>query len=257
MLGDQQYITPQDAATRCPGPFAWRAVRRAALKDDACRAKLLRHVGDKRPEIAITAAATAAAEKSEAGTQALRRALDSETAAARAIALDALVDRAADGPSFVREFARRADLADADRRAVEVALGRGAAYGPLAADLLKLGTWPDLWTVYQQIAPKECAELALAEAVGDRDGEHRRGAVRVLTEVEDPRRIEVFRKVLNGTDRPAILEVLQAVRDQYLVELGEETLAQLRNPDAGVRGTATEAIDKLKFYAEAKKAFEK
>ena len=60
-----------------------------------------------------------------------------------------------------------------------------------------------------------------------------------------------------GDARPAILDVLTAVRDQYLVELGEEALAQLRSPDESIRATATEAIDKLKFYAEAKKAFEK
>ena len=53
------------------------------------------------------------------------------------------------------------------------------------------------------------------------------------------------------------MNVLQAVRDQYLVELGEETLAQLRNPDSGVRAIATEAIERLKFYAEARKACEK
>lgn len=251
---DPVALSPDQVALNCPGPYVWIAVRWTGTAGEE-RGKLLRHVGDPRPEIAISAAGAAAAEKSEAGTEALGRALDSGIPAARAIALEALVDRVAEGPALVREFAKRPNLSDDDRDAVAGVVG--PAYSALVAELIRAGTWPGLWPVYQQIAPTECVELALIEALGERGGDHRLGAIRVLTEVEDPRRIEAFRKVLKGTDRAAILEVLGAVRDQYLVELGEEALAQLRNPDANIRATATEAIDKLKFYAEAKKAFEK
>ncbi|MCK6458641.1 MAG: hypothetical protein L6Q95_01945 [Planctomycetes bacterium] len=254
---DPVALSPDRVALSYPGPYVWLAVRRTGTAGGEERGKLLRHVGDPRPEIAIAAAGAAAAEKSEAGTEALKLALHSATPAARAIALDALVDRVADGPALVREFAKRPNLSDYDRDAVAGAVWKGTAYSALAAELIRAGTWPGLWPVYQQIAPTECVELALIEALGERGGDHRLGAVRVLTELEDPRRIEAFRKVLKGTDRAAILEVLGAVRDQYLVELGEEALAQLRNPDANIRAVATEAIDKLKFYAEAKKAFEK
>ena len=50
--------------------------------------------------------------------------------------------------------------------------------------------------------------------------------------------------------------MLRTVADQYLIELGPEVLLHLRNPDNGIRQTATTAIERLKFYAEAKKLFE-
>ena len=42
--------------------------------------------------------------------------------------------------------------------------------------------------------------------------------------------------------------------DQYLVELGPEVLTQLRHPNVTVRALATKAIERLKFYVDAKKA---
>jgi len=50
--------------------------------------------------------------------------------------------------------------------------------------------------------------------------------------------------------------VLNTVADQYLIELGPEVLLHLRNPGDGIRKTATKAIERLRFYAEAKRLFE-
>jgi len=234
------------------GPWVWSHIDLSRMQQ-----KLLAHVQDPRPEIATSAANAARSDRGDAGTAALRLALDSKSPAVRAIALESLAPRVPDGPALVREFAARADLAAGDRSAVASVLANGPAYAPVAAELIRLGTWPYLWPAYKAIAPKECVELALTEAVGERGGDHLAGALGVLTSVDDPRRIEVFRHVLKGNDAQAIMDVLRAVHDQYLVELGEETLAQLRNPDSDVRAHATQAIDKLKFYADAKRAFEK
>ena len=42
-----------------------------------------------------------------------------------------------------------------------------------------------------------------------------------------------------------------------LIELGEEVLRHLRNPDTRVRAAATTGIKQLKFYAEAQQTFRK
>jgi hypothetical protein len=154
---------------------------------------------------------------------------------------------------------QRAGLTGDDREAVRAVVARHPQCAPIAAELLRGGKdeWWYLWETYFNVARKECTDLALAEATGTGGDRHRHAAVEILRRVDDPRRIAVFKDILRGTNRWTVLPVLEAVRDQYLVELGEETLAQLRNPDADVRGIALQAIEKLKFYAEARKAFEK
>ena len=66
-----------------------------------------------------------------------------------------------------------------------------------------------------------------------------------------PHRIVVLLGQLEGH----VPLVLQTVAEQYLIELGEETLRHLRNPDHEARNAATNAIEKLKFYWEARNAF--
>ncbi|MFB3065459.1 MAG: hypothetical protein ACE10D_02995, partial [Planctomycetota bacterium] len=79
------------------------------------------------------------------------------------------------------------------------------------------------------------------------------------------RRTEVFRKVLEG-ELPNIgwhssgsveAWVLGVVADQYITELGMEALKHLQSPDPNTRAAAKSAVEKLKFYMEAKASFER
>lgn len=243
------------------GPYAWGGIDWDQLAAPPLRDLLVPFVEDPRPEVALAAAIAAAADETDTGTEALRRALRSKWQHARGIALKALFHRVPDGIALLREFAKRPGLTEEDCGAFDDVLEdvKGASAAALVLELLTSGKdeWSGLWYAYRNLAPKECVDLALTQATGLGGREHRYEAVRVLTEADDPRRIEVFRALLGGRDGDVIREVLGAVGNQYLVELGPEVLAQLRNPDDEIRELATNAIDKLKFYAEAKKAFEK
>ena len=94
---------------------------------------------------------------------------------------------------------------------------------------------------------------------------YRGTALSILSQVSDKRRIEVFRKVLNG-ELPNIgwhnsgsveAWVLSVVAQQYITELGMEALEHLQSPDVKTRIAAKEAVEKLKFYMEAKASFER
>jgi hypothetical protein len=238
-----------------PGPHVWGCLRvhPDLFTTPPLRALLAQSVDDPRFEIALAAATAAAWDETEAGTAALRKALQSRWPEARGMALSGLVQRVADAPALVREFAARKDLTPEDRSAIAGVIfeANDPAVTSIAQDLIKKGpAWGVLWGAYSERAPKDAVNLAITlppteESLG------------VLVKAADPRRIEVFRAVLNGTDPRAIRVVLKAVCDQYLVELGEEALAQLRNPDEQIREVASATIERLKFYAEAKKAFQK
>ncbi len=237
-----------------PGPFL---ARRIGFLQESLRTEVLAHVEDSRLDIAVPAAQVAAADTSPEATKALERALGSRWADARSIALQALARRVPDGAGLVREHARRADLDAPDRRAVERVIVSGK-HAAVAGELLRQGgdEWALLWGAYHALSPKECIDLALTSALAGED-KHRAGAVYVLTLSEDPRRIGVFRQVLRDGDKDQVVTVLRALGSQYLVELGSEVLDQMRSPDYEVREAATNALQQLKFYAEAKKAFEK
>ncbi|MHC4818780.1 MAG: hypothetical protein ACYTF8_12070, partial [Planctomycetota bacterium] len=207
--------------------------------------------------IAESAAVAAASLDSPAGLEALERCLDNPWPGARATAVRALGRRK---PEAVAAFVRRDGLTNTDRDAALTALLDAGATKVLA-ELLdrREGDWAAAWSIYCELAPEAAVERALQEvALGEEA--HGLAALGILTRTDDPRRIEVFRKVLRGElkgrlQARRVATVLDTVAAQYLIELGEETLAQLRNPDQRVRNAATAAIEKLKFYAEARKAF--
>jgi hypothetical protein len=108
------------------------------------------------------------------------------------------------------------------------------------------------WRAYLAVAPEAAVQQAI-QAVYE-DGNHE--ALRLLTEAEDRRRIDVFRKVLTRQIKGDVRLVLQTVGDQYLIELGRHCLDHLRSPEQHVRAAATATIERLKFYVEAKKSLE-
>ncbi len=87
--------------------------------------------------------------------------------------------------------------------------------------------------------------------------QYRLEALHTLTKTSDVRRIEVFRRVLAEGDTKSVSLVVKTISDQYLIELGRQVLEKLRSPDSNIRHTATKAIERLKFYADARKTFEK
>jgi len=233
-----------------PGPYVWTRVKGDA---EVLRPLLAGHLDDPREEVAKTAAAYVAGGPD---AEALRPALASPFASVRAIALRTLA-RGPEGAALLAEYAR-----PENSRAVYDVLHRaeGEAYAALAARLLATGdeAWSGLWDAFYRLAPEAAIALALEAAAPEKPAtNHRRYALRLLTEVSDPRRLEVFRQVLKGTDTQDVTIVLQAVFDQYLVELGEETLEQLRSPDANVRRLANGAVERLKFYADARRSLGK
>lgn len=243
------------------GPYVWSGIDWDRCKVPPLRELLVPFAEDPRPEIASVAVFAATAAGTEEATKALRRALRSDRPWVREVALVELVRREPDGEMLLRDFARRADFAKEDYEAVENALEglKAPARTALVLELLSQGKdeWSDLWGVLHELAPKECVEHALRQAKSPGGPQHQCAAIDVLTRVDDPRRIELFREVLRGQNLRAVREVLQAVGEQYLVELGPEALTQLRNPDDDTRELAANAIERLKFYAEAKKAFDK
>ena len=242
-----------------PGPFLWtKSGAGLGCWDPALRPDMPARVLDPREAIAASAVAVAG---KDGATDALAKALGSPHASVRGAALRALAAVPEKGPGAVRAFAGRADLTAADRSHVLHALH--AMERDAAADLCAglLATRTDAgggaWPRDRRVAPARGAARALVEAIGEGEAAYRDAALKVLTESNDRRRVEVFRKVLTG-DEPdqRVWLVVTTVAEQYLIELGPETLRHLRSPNKGIRDQATAAVERLKFYAEAKKAFE-
>ena len=130
-----------------------------------------------------------------------------------------------------------------------------ARHAPFARKTLEKrdGQLAVMWYTYFELAPKEAVDHALGEVFVAGDLRHRKEALGVLARTQDPRRLQAFGQILQGDENWAKLIVTNTIADQYIVELGKHVLVQLRNPDPKVREAATRAIEKLKFYAEAKK----
>jgi hypothetical protein len=217
----------------------------------------LRATADPREEVAETALVVAAEVKSQAGFDALVRGLKAPTSELRNKARANLAARGAVG---VDRVLQDAEQCAADEREYALALvgdyGNAQHAAALAEHLKIRGTrWAHAWEPWFKLAPKDAVELALVEAEGKGPKLYRYHATRVLTMSTDERRIGAFRTLLRrGADTPTIELVVRTVSDQYLVELGPEVLTQLRHPNATVRALATKAIERLKFYVDAKKA---
>jgi hypothetical protein len=241
------------------GLLAERAIL-DALRRPPLLESLLRCVGDDRDELANFAVATAASLRNEAGDRALVGALGSaRSAAIRSAALVALYDRPSAAPALLERFD---ELSAGDEGGAYLDLlgsaGGEAVSARLEAALAKRpGDSTGLWHALAKCDPAAAAELALTETFGKGPPEFRLQALQTLTRVGDPRRIAHFRLVLSDFNHPGILDVVTTVGEQYLVELSTETLELMRHPDPNVRQAASAAVERLKFFLEARRAFEK
>ena len=224
------------------------------LMHGALREECLRHITDTRLTIADLAL-KAALEGEEMDQIALARALESPYQRIREPAARN-VDNAAALVKFLRsDRATLNERRTALRRLGQV--GERSDTGYLEECLASLeGNRIYELDAYFALDPKGAFRLAFRvwkEDLGD--DEFRLAALRLLSKSDDPRRVDAFRTALTSGNTNEIKEVLETVRDQYLIELGDLALQQLRNPDNGIRAVATQAIERLKFYADAKKAF--
>jgi HEAT repeat protein len=240
-----------------------------AWTDAVARAALYEAAADPRLMVGRTALKVAKGDHSEGATAALARALDSPWPKFRSEALGLLGERGVAAP--LARFLEREGLSSDERRDAFQALAEAgdASYASVVRAYLDRRD-PDsyrAWIAYFELTPKDAVDFALEEVGGKGPPDFRAGALRTLTKTSDPRRIDVFRRILRGGQPKrrtgdeippidnAVYTVLRTVADQYLIELGEETLLHLRSPDQNIRATATAAVERLKFYAEAKKAF--
>ncbi len=116
------------------------------------------------------------------------------------------------------------------------------------------------WSCLESLDPKRAATLAFEGVKVGRSRAYRLAALDVLARSNDPRRMDIFRRVLSE-DQDKMLAggeviVLRAIGDQYLHELGPQILQYLRHPDPRVSNTAHGAIKRIQFYVEAKKILE-
>lgn len=217
---------------------------------------------DERRPVALTAIQVAAQVKTPAATQALVRGLGSASGKVREWARQSLAQRGDEGLDLLVKHVDWDKLDDKERiHALKMLRSaRQPRHAQFVGSLLakRGGKWWMAWETYFAIAPKPAVELALVEAVGKGPYSHRYEAVSsVLARTADKRRIEVFRKLLTSSESGIVRIVVQTISDQYLIELGAEVLEQLRNPDPNIRAAATRAIERLKFYADAKKTFDR
>jgi len=221
----------------------------------------LRSTRDSRLPVAQTAITVASQLPSEEATQALARGLDAPTPQLRAKARNALSRRGDGGVDLLIKRTQWDKLPGEELAGclMAVSAGKQARHRDHLRALLekKQARWADAWPAYFRAAPRDAVELALKTALATKDHAWRLRAVEVLTRSPDPRRIAVFRAVLTSeTDHVGLLQlVVKTASDQYLIELGPEVLKQLRSPHKPIRDAATEAIERLKFYADAQKTF--
>jgi len=235
----------------------------AFSRDAALRARLYASAADPRHEIGKLALNVADSDGTEAALVAYRASLDSPWHDLVGKSLDKLRNRGAAGSAILVEFLQRPDLTEPLRkRALQEFDGSAAkAQLPFVRQRLEARCRgyeaAVMWDVAFEYDPVQTTERALQEALGSGPAGYRTAALDVLTRAADARRIPIFRKVLReDSDTDRVHLVLRTVATQYLIELGPEVLLHLRNPDNGIRTTATEAIERLKFYAEAKKLFD-
>ncbi|MHC4452359.1 MAG: hypothetical protein ACYS0E_19825, partial [Planctomycetota bacterium] len=235
------------------------ALSRAPLKDELYSA-----AGDERLQLAELALRVASNDPTGAALSAFRVAIDSPWEKIRKQAVRNLSHRAEKGAALLEQCLREKKLPAEQRDQLLEGLGRCAGKAQLNLVRERLDLRVDgfeaavMWEIAFEFDRDASVERALVEVFGKGPPAYRDEALSVLCQVSDERRIDVFRKVLrDGQSDSRIHTVLRTVADQYLIELGPEVLIHLRNPNVGIRNTATKAIERLKFYAEAKKLFEK
>ncbi len=243
--------------SRGPGPATWLTTKQAWLKEPV-RSALVKHMTDSRVAIAVTALNTAESLDNNVGTEALSRALGSSHHQIRRLAISRLASRGDAGVDLLLAYAQAGGQGSyAVVRALRGYAAKRHAPGLRALLLEGKGRTRDLWRAYHNVDPKGAVELALKEVRRtDGDASFRDEALDILARTSDERRLAVFRDVLRGGLPNVDVEfVIGTVGDQYLIELGSDLLAHLRSPDSSSRVAAKTAIEALKFYAEAKKAF--
>ncbi|MEM8884100.1 MAG: hypothetical protein AAGD14_08540 [Planctomycetota bacterium] len=251
------------------GPNLLRSLHiRSLLKTDPeARARLYRYASDERYEVAIKVVDVARADRSDAGTQALVASLDKNWWEAVERSLKALSERGPEGLAAIETFGRSHAPGSAERQETVRALRKVATKEQLPYLREELRTRPgnttakSLWILVHRLEPRPTLEYAWSEFNGDGPLAFRLGALEALRQAEDPwgvsRRTSAFRSILQSSKEPAAVAfVLRAVANQYLVECGPDVLRHLRSPDDQIRKLATSAIERLRFYAEAKKLFE-
>ncbi|MHC4407820.1 MAG: HEAT repeat domain-containing protein [Planctomycetota bacterium] len=237
---------------------------RAALSRAPLRDALYRAASDERLQLAELALRVARGDSTDAALVAFRAAIDSPWEKIREQAVRDLSYRAAKGAALLEQCLREKKLPAEQRDELLKGLARCAGKAQLNYVRERLDQRVDgveaevMWDIAFAFDRDASVERALVEVFGKGPPAYHDEALSVLCRVSDERRIDVFRKVLrNGQSDSRIHTVLRTVADQYLIELGAEVLIHLRNPNVGIRNTATKAIERLKFYAEAKKLFEK
>jgi hypothetical protein len=246
-----------------PGPwllFERDEVGRACY-EPALRDAIAAHAADERREVALMAVRVLRGDEGERATDALARALGVADEEVRSEALVAIASRGDRGVAAIRAATQRPEHTERERRTIRDAL-LFAPQEPATALLAQMVArndpqWSDLWPALRRRDEVRAFELALAAADGCPEKSNLLAAQRVLTQTNDPRRIDVFMQILAVPVQGDKRLVLETVGEQYIVELGPETLEQLRDADAGIRKASTDAIERLKFYAEARRAFEK
>ncbi|MHC4931834.1 MAG: hypothetical protein ACYTGV_06560 [Planctomycetota bacterium] len=224
---------------------------------EVLRPKLLAATADPRYAVGWTAVLLAEKIQGDEGLEALTLALSSPFGKVRHRALNALIHHKPGGADAV--IAAWDTLSPQERYAGQATIRYAgeARHAPFARKILEKrdGQTAVVWHTYFELAPKEAVDYALGEVFVVGDLKHRKEALAVLTRTQDARRLGTFRKILQGSEEWnwAIDMVVNTIADQYLIELGPQVLEQLRNPDPKVREAATKAIEKLKFYAEAKR----
>jgi HEAT repeat protein len=229
-----------------------------AKQREPLKSALVGAVLDPRQLVAYSAVRAAHRTPGPKGLEALLRAKQSPWSALRSEALRYLGAR---GPKGAAKLVEVVDWNTLDKGSVYMHLSAlaqagDARHAPIIARFLQPRTdeCAYVWDLYRALDPKGAAERALDEALGEGEVDFRFAALEVLTQSNDPRRIAVFAGFLERDESEAIKLVLDTAAQQYLVELGEGVLKHLRNPDEDIRGHAMEAVERLKFFAEAKKA---
>ncbi|MFQ5844540.1 MAG: HEAT repeat domain-containing protein [Planctomycetota bacterium] len=262
------------------GPAWWNslltfvAVARA-LRREPLRSELLRYTNDPRLEIALQAVDAVAGVKTPEATRALVQALGSSFSSVREKAITALGGRGAEAADALTAHLEKKRPTGNELSHLLGSLGRCGHKRHAAAVAKVLAGRPEdlrpAWDAYMALDAKAATDFALKEVTGPGSPRFRGDALKVLEKTSDRRRLDVFRKILEGhitgvrvlsdvrisSYEPAEAWVLKVVAEQYLVELGRQALDHLRSPDGRIRGRAQRAVEKLKFYAEAREAFER
>jgi len=232
----------------------------AALHSKELLPQLLQRTADPRLPIAELAIRAATLSASPETTAALISALDSPHEEIRLEALRALSDRPGAGTTeaLLAHLRRARSAKERERLFTTIGIAGGEEAVPAIEAVLDEGpadAWP-AWEALAKLAPRRAADRALKECGAPASRASRTFAVRALTRVADDRRVVIFGEILRNPGDPDLLVVVRAVGEQYISELSFAMLGVLRHPDRLVRETASQAVERLKFIVEARRAFE-